>query len=179
MKLQSCIILKLWDVDIIVLRSTNQTTHFVLPGYNECSLNIMINTPSLFANKGAFSSCTTDDSWCSTKSSPHSLFFLIDSRAVIWSENIFPPPTVSPFPLPSPPPFFKSSSGLNWISSCEEMSPDWPVRHFGWCLTFSGHWDTAWGTGVNTHQMEVQELEMPASQDDQCFQRSSLLTLHS
>lgn len=45
----------------------NQSDHtFMLPGYNECSLNIMITTPSLLANKGAFSSCITDDSRCGT-----------------------------------------------------------------------------------------------------------------
>lgn len=98
---------------------TNQTTHFVLPAYNECSLNIMINTPSLFANKGAFSSCITDDSWCCTikviySFSPFSWFF---SRAVIWSENNFPPPDFFPllfflllfFFL-----FFKSSFKSSW-----------------------------------------------------------------
>ena len=90
MKLQGCIIFKLWDVDIIVLRSTNQTTHFVLPGYNECSLNIMITTPSFFANKGAFSSCITDNRWCGTIKVIYSFpFFLISFRAVKWSENIF------------------------------------------------------------------------------------------
>lgn len=90
MKLQGCIIFKLWDVDIIVLRSTNQTTHFVLPVYNECSLNIMITTPSFFANKGAFSLCITDDRWCGTIKVIYSFpFFLISFRAVKWSENIF------------------------------------------------------------------------------------------
>lgn len=83
------IIFKLWDVDMIVLRSTNRTTHFVLQGYNECSLNIMITTPSLFANKGAFSSCVTNDRWCGAIKVIYSFpFFLISSRAVRWSESI-------------------------------------------------------------------------------------------
>lgn len=72
-------IFKLWDVNIIVLRATNQTTHFALPDYNECSLGIVITTPSLFVNKGAFRPWITHCSWGGRIRGSHSFPGLPDS----------------------------------------------------------------------------------------------------
>lgn len=175
MKLQGCIIFKLWDVDIIVLRSTNQTTHFVLPGYNECSLNIVITTPSFFANKGAFSLCITDDRWCGTITVIYSFpFFLISFRAVKWSENIFFLLLI--FPLSFLLLFYLP---LGWTR----------VPHVRKCLPpdQSGTFGNAWLFQVTLGELQSTFMEwtsnswrhLPTSQYDQFFQRSYLLTLKS
>lgn len=67
------------------------------------SLNIMITTPSLFANKGAFSSCITDDSWCRTIKVIYSfpLFPDLFQNCHMVREHIFLLLNFS-FPLPSP-----------------------------------------------------------------------------
>lgn len=154
---------------------TSQSDHtFVRPGHIECSLNIMINTPSLFANKGAFSSgsLVTADA-ARLKSSAGSLLFLIYSRAVMKPQCdflplIFPPSSSLPSPL-------SASSGLNKISSREEMSAYWPVGHFS---TSPQHHVVSWRstpTGWDSRSWR----HLPASQDGQFLQRSCLLTLQS
>lgn len=171
------IIFKLWDVDMIVLRSTNRTTHFVLQGYNECSLNIMITTPSLFANKGAFSSCVTNDRWCGAIKVIYSFpFFLISSRAVRWSESISCSSWFFSFLSPSFF-FFFFKLPLDWTRAPhvrQHLPPDQ-----------SGTLGNAWlfqVTGTPLGGLEPTFMEwnssswrhLPASQDDQ---RSCLLPL--
>ena len=188
MKLQGCIIFKLWDVDIIVLRSTNQTTHFVLLGYNECSLSIMITTPSLFANKGAFSSWITDDRWCGTikgiYSSPFSWFFpeLSDGERTFYLPWFFFSPSSS---------FPSSSSSSSSFFFFLYLPLGWTkFLHVRTCLPTdqSGTLGNAWlfqVTGTPLGELESAFTKWnpkswrhgPASQDGQFFQRSCSLTL--
>lgn len=71
----------------------HQSDHtFALPGYNECSLGVVITTPSLSANKGSLRPWITHGSWGGgsvgvTHSFP---LFLINSRAGTCSQGASP-----------------------------------------------------------------------------------------
>lgn len=78
----------------------HQSDHtFALPGYNECSLGVVITTPSLSANKGSLRPWITHGS-CGGGSAgvTHSFpLFLINSRAGTCSQALLVP---APSPLP-------------------------------------------------------------------------------
>ena len=84
----------------------------MLRGYNECSLNIMITTPSLFANKGAFSSCITNDRWCGTIKVIYSFPFFWFIPEQSGGQRAFLLPL--DFSPSSPLPFFFFNLPLGW-----------------------------------------------------------------
>lgn len=137
-------------------------------GYNECSLNIMITTPSLFANKGAFSSCVTNDRWCGElKSSTHSLFSWFLPELLRWSESISCSSGFS-FLSPSFFFFFFFKLPLDWTRALMWGNISLLTSQALWeCLTFPGHWHRWVDWAKYYSEILAAGDTCSASQDDQ------------
>lgn len=168
---------KLWDVNIIVLRATNQTTHFALPDYNECSLSIVITTPSLFVNKGAFRpriASPTAAEVVGLESPTPSLGFLIHSWPGTWLRGhgaLSPPGPVS---------FIFSSFCLLGYTRLLIKRKDLLVSQALQGIlnkSISSPWDTVLRTGSNTKWDSKSWGHLPTSQDDRFFQSGHFLSL--